>query len=579
MLTAFTFKQQCIELDCPSLFHWTFDADGKILGYFGHLLESKHGHKQKDSEEGSLSFDRGNIRIPREQLRQILINKLKPGTIFWDQNLLQIKEYDSHVELQFSKPSPIVSGNSDSSDESCSKRSVRVVRARVVVGADGIRSQVRNYRDACLCRKSPQVPTAAISGVHRSLSLEYVGIAVIIGLHRQILSPTDPYIHPLINSGGFYVVDGHCRLFVMPYFNSLANRTSFTNGSSSATTDIDACTTMSVVTMWQLSFRVQSESEARRLRTLSSTITTDDNCAGQSSNSTPSNPLLVEAVSRTAHMSFTPVKRLITETAAKDVWSTPIYDRGAGGNCMQLWQKNQVNVCKKSQPVYGDTASSSCDVSRGIKGTTPGSRVTCIGDACHPMTMFKGQGANQALMDGPHLAQWLVRDPIPTKSGTGKSTGKGKVPEGIDHEVTSGCGTSAAENGTIEMEGVADEWSRFDAEHGWTDKSITTRLRCFEGEMVGRASGKVKASHEAAQYLHSPEVLLGDHAIQGLSLPVSVRYSVLDPSDEPITLCDYCTKHEQVSSSLYRRGITAHLADFRHSDGSLLDFTVRNLFC
>ena len=83
------------------------------------------------------------------------------------------------------------------------------------------------------------------------------------------------------------------------------------------------------------------------------------------------------------------------------------------------------------------------------------SRVTVLGDACHPMTCFKGQGANQALADAPLLAKCLSQSK----------------------------GTTA------------------------------TRLRNFEREMVQRAAPRARASFDAARYLHSPasiEAVPGD---------------------------------------------------------------------
>ena len=77
------------------------------------------------------------------------------------------------------------------------------------------------------------------------------------------------------------------------------------------------------------------------------------------------------------------------------------------------------------------------------------SRVTLIGDAAHPMSPFKGQGANQALLDALSLAREIYK---------------------------------------------AD-----DATAG----SVKRALREFEAEMIARSAVKVKASAEAARFLHT----------------------------------------------------------------------------
>ncbi|MEE9369272.1 MAG: NAD(P)/FAD-dependent oxidoreductase [Pontiella sp.] len=79
------------------------------------------------------------------------------------------------------------------------------------------------------------------------------------------------------------------------------------------------------------------------------------------------------------------------------------------------------------------------------------SPVTLLGDAAHPMSPFKGQGANQALLDALSLARTIY-----------KNVAKG---------------------------------------------SEQLTLREFEAEMLPRSAAKVKASAEAARFLHTEVVL------------------------------------------------------------------------
>lgn len=84
--------------------------------------------------------------------------------------------------------------------------------------------------------------------------------------------------------------------------------------------------------------------------------------------------------------------------------------------------------------------------------------ITLIGDAAHPMSPFKGQGANQALLDALSLARIISK----------------------------GCRPLSK----------------------WRDSGIReTVLNKFEQEMIKRSASKVKDSAEAALFLHSDVVL------------------------------------------------------------------------
>lgn len=88
-----------------------------------------------------------------------------------------------------------------------------------------------------------------------------------------------------------------------------------------------------------------------------------------------------------------------------------------------------------------------------------GLAATLLGDAAHPMSPFKGQGANQALLDALSLARHL--------------------------------------------------YERYHF-HAWQGQDIRAEvLTAFESEMLERTSIKVQDSADAAQFLHSEAVFLG----------------------------------------------------------------------
>jgi len=95
-----------------------------------------------------------------------------------------------------------------------------------------------------------------------------------------------------------------------------------------------------------------------------------------------------------------------------------------------------------------------------------GKHVTLIGDAAHPMSPFKGQGANQALLDALALARGISK----------------------------GCRPLS-------------QWKEVGVR-----QSVLTK---FESEMIKRSASKVKDSAEAAQFLHSEVVLQEGNETRG----------------------------------------------------------------
>jgi 2-polyprenyl-6-methoxyphenol hydroxylase-like FAD-dependent oxidoreductase len=156
--------------------------------------------------------------------------------------------------------------------------------------------------------------------------------------------------------------------------------------------------------MWQLSFLIP-ENEAKVL-----------SAQGQQA-------LKEEACRRTQW--HEPIPQIVSATLAEQVSGYPVYDR-------EVLTQDLLDQCGNA---------------------------TLIGDAAHPMSPFKGQGANQALIDALALARGISK-------------------------------------------------TQADSEH-W--KKIGVRkslLKEFEEDMLRRSAAKVKDSAEAARYLHSEIVLL-----------------------------------------------------------------------
>lgn len=149
--------------DTVSESHYVFASDGAVLGYFGTAFASN-----SSSAAGS---DRGNLRVPRQVLRKMLLDRLTPGTVRWGKQLVSYQD-DAEAE------SVLVSFTDGTTARSCA-----------LVGAEGIRSIIRR------CKTGDE--------------LQYLGVMAVVGI--------TPMQHPLLARRGFYTLDGQARLFTMPF--------------------------------------------------------------------------------------------------------------------------------------------------------------------------------------------------------------------------------------------------------------------------------------------------------------------------------------------------------------------------
>ncbi len=323
-----------LEKGIVSTRHLVHTPDGKIVGEWG-MRKWLEGDFTKIS-----TTKKTNIHIARQFLRQALLDQLGGNEMVqWEHQLLSFKTDKNHgIDLSFQ-----VDGI------------VKTAKADLIVGADGIRSVVRN-----------QLIGEKIS------PLQYLNCMVILGICP--LSSLQNIESSLLDSATvFQTANGNERIYVMPF-------------------DSDSI-------MWQLSFPMD-ELEAKEL-------------SGKGTKA-----LKEEALRRTPW--HNPIPPILAATQEAQISGYPVYDRSL----------LSTELLKNA------------------------GAATLIGDAAHPMSPFKGQGANQALLDALSLAREIYKNCKPLSQ--------------------------------------------------WRNKGIReTVLTTFEKEMISRSATKVKDSAAAAEFLHS----------------------------------------------------------------------------
>ena len=319
--------------------HVVHQQDGQIVGEWG----LRKWGRPEDKKEPK----RQNVHIARQALRYQLWQTAGNENICWNHRLQQFEENENSIKLSFQVGDKVVNTEAD-----------------IVIGADGIRSQVRNQ----------------LIGEEKT-PLRYLGCIVMLGICPLEGLPESPLLD---GETVFQTADGTTRIYMMPY----------------STTEY----------MWQLSYPM-AEEEASKLSQLGAAA------------------LKEEAIQRCKSW-HSPVSEILRATPVELVSGYPVYDRA-------LLTAFDLQVSN---------------------------RVTLIGDACHPMSPFKGQGANQALLDALSLA-------------------------GSIYKVCKGKGEG--------------------------DHPFAKALAGFEAEMLERSAVKVEASAEAAKFLHTPVAIQQGNVTRG----------------------------------------------------------------
>jgi len=316
--------------------HVVHTTEGKVIGEWGMRKQQNLGIKKPPK--------RTNIHIARQSLRADLLTQLGgENKIQWGHQLVDLKvNEEKQVELHFQ-----VDGK------------LKIDKADLVVGADGIRSSVRRW----------------LFGEEIN-PLRYLGCIVILGICP--LAALAGVESDLLDSATvFQTANGIERIYMMPY-------------------------TLDSV-MWQLSFPMP-ENEAKALSAQGAKALKEEACKRL----------------KWHH----PIPQILAATLETQISGYPVYDRAL------LDPTLLANI----------------------------GPITLIGDAAHPMSPFKGQGANQALLDSLALARAIAKSCKPLS-----------------------------------------QWRKAGLRK-WV-------LSDFELEMVERCASKVKDSEQAAQFLHSDIVL------------------------------------------------------------------------
>ena len=410
---------------------------------------------------------RQNLHVPRQTLRYALLEALKEATgtdseeTAAPSKLLEVDDSDDegsakatsttnssghdHANINISwghklvGMRPVTNGSSSTNDvqlsfevadEHGNDKRIVTSQANLVVGCDGIRSSVReqflrpnigsndNEFNEMEDIKRPDASATALRYLNCVVILGICPLGVLFPQEGECQSREELVqqqqkkqieLSPLLDGETvFQTADGTTRIYLMPY--SKKNNEY----------------------MWQLSFPVPEEEVAIAL-------------------SRRGPKALKEEALKRCQSWHVPIPEILNATPIEFVSGYPVYDRDILTSDTLSASRRDMSMTidalgDGNQQHVSNNDSFSQTHSSDAFGSLP---ITLLGDAAHPMSPFKGQGANQALLDALSLARALYR--IHCREG----------------------------------------------------QSLGDAVEYFEKEMLDRSAEKVRASSAAARFLHT----------------------------------------------------------------------------